>query len=347
MSTNSDPSGALLLGTAAGALLFFKGFRTLREYKIVSDTPRIPIRSAPMGLVHIRGQAQSDQLIPSPITHTACCFYQVKIEHWKSDSHGGQWENYRTDHDGAKFFLQDDTGKILVDSYSAELDLPESPPRVVDGERLGAGNAGLGPTDQELLQYVERAGIRGFTDKAEHWLEKKGPSADPKREQGRQALLELLQSVPTIAAGGGGAVPFEAMEKLMESSGPLPDPEKEQKRQMMLERFRLMKGQPIPIPLKPAGMASGRYRLREYLILPGQQYNVTGTCVENPSPRDQDGRDRCIIAKGQNEKTFLISSKTEVETQKGLRKSAVGMVFGGAALVLVCLALLLAHLGLF
>jgi len=59
MSGKSDPSGALLLGTAAGALIFFKGFRTLREYKIVSDTPRIPIRSVPMGLAHFRGQAQS------------------------------------------------------------------------------------------------------------------------------------------------------------------------------------------------------------------------------------------------------------------------------------------------
>ena len=31
--------------------------------------------------------------------------------------------------------------------------------------------------------------------------------------------------------------------------------------------------------------ATGRYRLRELLILPGQEYHVTGSCVENPEAR--------------------------------------------------------------
>src|SRR5271165_4924384 len=132
MSGNSDPSGALLLGMGAGIYLFFKGFRKFREYKVIEDTPRIPIRSVPMGLVHIHGGAQCDLLISSPISHTQCCFYQVRIERWKSDSHGGNWENYRTESGGTKFYLQDSTGKILVDSYGAEFDLPGSPPRIVD-----------------------------------------------------------------------------------------------------------------------------------------------------------------------------------------------------------------------
>ena len=91
--------------------------------------------------------------------------------------------------------------------------------------------------------------------------------------------------------------------------------------------------------------ATGRYRLREYLILPGQEYHVTGTCVENPNARDE--HDRNMIVLGKNEKTFLISWKAEQEVQQGLRKRALGMVFGGAALAVVCLALLLGHLHLY
>jgi hypothetical protein len=86
---SSDPTGALFLGTGAGVWIFFKGFRVFREFKVVADTPCIPIRSVPMGLVQIRGKALSDQLIPSPITHTPCCFYQVKIERYESGQHGG------------------------------------------------------------------------------------------------------------------------------------------------------------------------------------------------------------------------------------------------------------------
>jgi hypothetical protein len=336
--SRSDPTGALLLGTGAGVWLFFKGFRVFREFKIVADTPCMPIRSIPMGLVQVRGQALADQLIPSPITHTPCCFYQVKIERYETGEHGG-WKNYRTDMDGAKFYLQDQTGKVLVDSYSAEYDLPESPSRVVDGGHI-APLMGTGASDQELLQYVERAGANQLAARVEHWLDKKGPIDDPNREQGRQHLLEMVRMIPQVARGGGG-IPPELIERIA-ASHPLDDPEKEQKRQMFLQHIRETGSLPIP---QSSSMASGRYRLRESLILPGQEYHVTGTCVENPEA--QDAHSRNMIVQGQNEKTFLISWKPEQEVQQGLRKRALGMVFGGAALALFCLALLLGHLHLY
>ncbi len=37
----------------------------------------------------------------------------------------------------------------------------------------------------------------------EHWLDQKGPLDDPKREQGRQTLLEMVRMVPQVARGGG------------------------------------------------------------------------------------------------------------------------------------------------
>ena len=187
--SRSDPTGALFLGTGAGVWIFFKGFRVFREFKIVADTPCMPIRSIPMGLVQVRGKALTDQLIPSPITRTPCCFYQVKIEHYETGEHGG-WKHYRTDMDGAKFYVQDQTGKVLVDSYSAEYDLPESPPRVVDGAHI-APLMGTGASDQELLQYVETAGAHQFAGKIEHWLEHKGPLDDPKSEQGTADAAEI------------------------------------------------------------------------------------------------------------------------------------------------------------
>jgi hypothetical protein len=337
--SRSDPTGALFLGTGAGVWIFFKGFRVFREFKIVADTPCMPIRSIPMGLVQVRGQALTDQLIPSPITHTPCCFYKVNIEHYETGEHGG-WKHYRTDMDGAKFYIQDQTGKVLVDSYSAEYDLPESPPRVVDGAHI-APVMGTGASDQELLQYVETAGAHQFASTIEHWLDTKGPLDDPKREQGRQTLLNMIRVIPQVTAAKG-RIPPELIEKI-EASHPLDDPEKEQQRQMFLQHIRETGS--LPGGQFSGAASSGRYRLREYLILPGQQYHVTGTCVENPN--SQDAHDRNMIVLGKNEKTFLISSKAEQEVQQGLRQRALGMVFGGAALALVCLALLLGHLHLY
>ena len=343
--SRSDPTGALFLGTGAGVWIFFKGFRVFREFKIVADTPRMPIRSIPMGLVQVRGQALSDQLIPSPVTHTPCCFYQVKIERYETGEHGG-WKHYRTDMDGAKFYLQDQTGKVLVDSYAAEYDLPDSPPRVVDGAHI-APLMETGASDQELLQYVEKAGAHKLAAKMEHWLANTGPLDDPRREQGRQTLLEIARMVPKAMAGGAsvpGNIPAALIDKIM-ASHPLADPKKEEQRQKFLQQIRETGTVPMPPVSISVSSATGRYRLREFLILPGQEYHVTGTCVENPEPHD--AHDRNMIVRGQNEKTFLISWKAEQEVQQGLRKRALGMVFGGAALALFCLALLLGHLGMY
>ena len=91
LSSHSDPSGGLALGTLGGVWMFFKGFRVFREYKVVEDTPRINIRSIAMGLVHIRGKAEVEPPILSPVSRTPCCFYKVEIEQWKSEGKSHAW----------------------------------------------------------------------------------------------------------------------------------------------------------------------------------------------------------------------------------------------------------------
>ena len=341
MSSHSDPSGALVLGLLGGLWTFFKGFRVFREYKVVADTPAIPIRSIPMGLVRIRGQAQSDQLMPSPVSHTPCCFYKVEIERWKTENKSGSWAHQHTDLDGTKFFLQDQTGKVLVDGYSAEYDLPQSGERIVDSSRPSTVTAS-GASDAELLQYITYSGVHRIAGSIEHFLEKKGQLADPAKEQTRQNFLSLLEAVPMVAKGG--AVPADLVQKFMASRPPLADPVKEQQRQLAMQ-YMQQRAQSEGLHFGQTNAATGRYRLREYLILPGQEYNITGTCGENP--KAQDGHDRSIICKGDHEKTFLISSKSLEQTPKTLEKSALWMILGGAATSLVCLALLLWQLKMF
>jgi hypothetical protein len=153
--------------------------------------------------------------------------------------------------------------------------------------------------------------------------------------------------IPKAMAGGAavpGNVPAALVEKIM-ASHPLDDPIKEQQRQKFLQQIRETGTVPMPSISVSMSAATGRYRLHEYLILPGEEYHITGTCVENPEARDP--HDCNLIVKGHNEKTFLISCKPDQEVQQGLRKRALGMVFGGAALALFCLTLLLWHLGLY
>ena len=345
MSSNSDPTAALALGFFAGIWIFFKGFKVFREYKIVADTPRIPIRSAPLGLVRIRGKAQTEQVVPSPVSHTPCCFYKVEIDIWKTSEHSGGWHHFRTDTDGARFHIADETGAILVDGHAAEYDLVESCTRSVDSSRLGtaSSSSAVGATDAELLQYIAQSGVHKMSALVEHWLEKRGPLDDPNREQARQTLLAIAQAAPKTALSG--SVPTGLIEKFIASRPPLADPQKEIQRQEAIAHFRQMAQAGQLMPVQVTASVSGRYRLHEYLILPGVEYNVTGSCMENPNPADS--KDRTVLCKGQNEKTFLISYKDGKEMEGGLRKHSLKMILGGAVLSLACLALLLWHLNLF
>ena len=128
MSSNDD--GKLILyatvGFGAGIFLFFKGFKIYREYRVMADTPEIPIRSMPMGLVEIHGKAKSafDRLMDSPVTRRPCLFYKVVIERYHRDSRGrGSWSHYKTACSDLPFYLDDGTGKVLVNPCGAEYDL--------------------------------------------------------------------------------------------------------------------------------------------------------------------------------------------------------------------------------
>jgi hypothetical protein len=81
------------------------------------------------------------------------------------------------------------------------------------------------------------------------------------------------------------------------------------------------------------------YSLEECCIVPDAWYDVTGTCVENAKPVDE--HDLNMIVKGENEKTFLISSKNKKDIQKMLLRRALVSIFFGAGLSVGCLALLL------
>jgi len=129
----------LTIGFGAGLYYFYQGFRTFREYRVLMDTPEVPIRSVAMGLVDIHGKATGTPPIPSPVTQTPCHFYTVDIEHWVTDKNGGHWSHLVTDADGPRFYVADATGKVLVDAHNAEFDLIQTG-RVETWGSLGSGS---------------------------------------------------------------------------------------------------------------------------------------------------------------------------------------------------------------
>jgi hypothetical protein len=352
MSSHSDPTGALLLGMGAGIYMFYKGFRAYREYNVLQDTPRMPIRSVPMGFVHISGKAESAQLLNSPLTKTPCCFYRVEIDQWKTHDRSSSWENICTDADGYRFYVHDDTGRVLVDAHAAEYDLPPTAERVVSSANVTAPHNGAGPTDTELLEYVTYARGHRMADAMSQWLDKKmyqareRGSLDPEKQEKLENFQAMLHALPDIQKTG--KLPLDLVAKAMAMRGPAVDPAKETQRQFMLEMLQKVQTTQPSVSLPDHMLhqaAGGRYRLREYVVLPDHEYFVSGTCAENPSP--QDAHDRNLIVKGRTEPTFLISSQSGQQATKKVGMSSFKMICLGAALTIGCLALLLLHWKMF
>jgi hypothetical protein len=245
---------ALVIGFPAGLYFFFKGLRVYREYRFLSDTPEMPIRSIPIGLVKIHGKAQGSELVRAPVSGTECLFYKVDVETQHSRN-SAFWLHVATDADGALFYLEDETGKVLVDAHGAQYDLIQSG-RIETSEKHS-------PLDGYAVSAI--------------------------RKWSRSRFAVLVRC--------------------------------------------LIHGR------------ASFCRFTEYCILPGHWYDVTGTCVENPNSHDE--HDRNLIAKGRNAATYLISWRSERGLKGTLRGRSVLYVFGGAALSIACLILILGQLAQF
>jgi Ca2+/Na+ antiporter len=285
-----------------GILMFVLGFRIYRQYRIMADTPLIPVRSVPMGLVHVSGKSTGGDPLTSPLTQVPCYYYEVKVEKQVKREDKEEWESVGTEKVEVPFYLEDATGKILVHPQQAEYDVPRSfwgevrprtllsfghPPRKID-ESLGVPL----PTDEHLLAY-----LNGQFSQARAALQaSKMPGA--KAIDKALSVAEKMQALGVSIGAGGISMDF----------------------------------------------GQHTYRLTEHCLVAGRVCNVMGTCTENPTPADE--HDRNLIKRGENEKTFLITTKSEKQIEKSLRLKALLLVVLGAALIVggVALALRSAHM---
>ena len=253
----------LVFGFGLGLFLFFWGLRTFRRGLMVADTPIMPIRGVAMGITQVHGHAGGDTPFPSPVSGTPCYAFRVKIERYAGRN---GWQHHRTDQNGQRFYLIDESGRIHVDPLKAEFDVPVNCRREIGGPVMGFSL-------MNLFRPMEADASDGS-----------GLSADAKTED------ELLEY---SGVGYGCTDPF---------------------------------------------------RFTEYCIKPDHEYDVLGTCVENPRP--EDDYDRNLITKGEHNGTFLISSKSAEELKQGAGWRSSMMVMGGAALAVFCAALFMARHGL-
>ena len=161
-----------LLGLGFGVFLFFRAFGWLKSKRLIENVPTSKIRSIAMGLVEVKGRVVpfGDKLLRSPFTDKGCVYFRFSIEEYKSSGRSSRWVTVRKGEDSVPFFVEDGTGRVLVDPRGAKIEIlrdnefrsgfmkdpPEGVKRFLRGSGLGFESFfGMNKTMRYRESYIE------------------------------------------------------------------------------------------------------------------------------------------------------------------------------------------------
>lgn len=148
------------IGFFIGLYGILYGFKSYRQYQYIRDTPTANAQSISIGLVELDGiiKPKDDNVYENPITGDDCVYYEREIEKYNPKDKGSDWDEIHTDNCGAIFYIEDETGKVLVNPDNPETDLKDRSIRQEEyktnpGKELPKAlqGAGLSNTDSTLV----------------------------------------------------------------------------------------------------------------------------------------------------------------------------------------------------
>jgi len=108
-----------LLMCVSAISLFFWGWELFNKQRLIEAIPLATIKSVPMGLVRISGRAVRNNPLVTPITERDCVFFKYLIEKNVIALSGNRTE-VEEDVSAEPFWLEDSTGRILIEPYNCE-----------------------------------------------------------------------------------------------------------------------------------------------------------------------------------------------------------------------------------
>jgi len=141
---------------AVGLSLTYAGYTKYKLVEKIKNTPTSKVRSAAAGLVELFGKAKCQEKLISPITKSTCTYWKVDAQYYYQTKNSSGWRTFYSDLSGKQFFLEDDTGKMLIDTKSAQVSIP--PDFHFQGHLSDKAFFGLIPQQQldaKVLAYLE------------------------------------------------------------------------------------------------------------------------------------------------------------------------------------------------
>jgi hypothetical protein len=355
------------VGACAGIYFFVRGFLILQRRQLIRNTPASKLRSASLGLVEVSGLATGPYTLTAPITGATCYCYRTVAWRLEQAGKNKEWKKVAEESLHVPFFLDDNTGKVLVDPRGAELDIHRDFHQEYSDNLFSSHDLVPLPVSDFLMRHGVSADgksvrIDEFCVKPKNFLfilgtlaenqgTTLGPAPLPNGNDGRlpfeqevanhlfspsfswSAPLDTLAPASLQPNASAGTMAVEHPT----GSGPAASPPA-MTQQGKIAAALMRAGITNPAAWKAAGLdpTAGVAHVEEPF----------GDRSEASSPPESwDPHPPVVLMKGTNNPAFLISWRSQGAVLNSLAWKSTLMIWGGPALTLVCLYLLAAQLG--
>jgi hypothetical protein len=365
-----------IIGAFAGLYIFYRGFLLLQRRHLILDTPASKVRSASLGMVELNGLATGPYTVVAPITERACYYYRTIAWEWKRQGRNTKWVKVAAECMHVPFFLDDNTGKIMVDPRGAELDLhrdfqqqfcdgfftlkQEAPPNVHSFlSRHGVSTNNKIKVEEFCIKPKNALFVLGTLD--ENLSLELSPKPIPEMESvsagstfsfslggsavswmgnamGASPLLDLASRRKSEDARLGAAVLGNS--KLNSSSTTANAATKVihlSTAAAPANTTEMTQQQKVAAALMRAGITNPTAWAAAGVAPGTPVFGSSAASQENSSPADFEQHPRVVIMKGENNPTFLISWRSQRDLARTLGWKCTLMIWGGPALTILCL----------
>ena len=351
------------IGACVGAYLFYRGFRMLARKRLIMDTPASKIRSASIGLVEVSGLAVGPYTMNAPITGESCYYYRTMAWQLKQSGKNKEWEKVADESLHVPFYLDDNTGRVLVDPQGAEMNIH----RDFHDEFRGSFFSSSLDVPANVACFLARHGaspdkktrVDEYCIKPKNFLFILGTLAEnPGLPVSPTPVRSLTSGQHTVAFHIPGTIAGVSLSTRVTSTSS--------------ELFTAFKGDMAPqeiIRLSPdtkpanssdmtqqgkiaaammkAGITNPAAWAAAGVQYPGVTVNPAGSlsATATASVEEFDMNPKTVLMKGTHDPAFFISWQSQRDMVKALGWKSTLMIWGGPALTLLCAYLLAARFG--
>jgi E3 Ubiquitin ligase len=353
---------ALIAGVCAGIYLFCHGFRLLQRRRLILNTPFSKIRSASLGLVEVSGLAAGPYTIRAPITAMPCYYHRTVVWQMKQEGKSKEWVKVLDENLHLPFYLDDNTGRVLINPDGAEMDLHRdfceeynssffsSRPDIPANVLAFLGQHGI--ADDKQLKVEE------YCIKPKNALfvlgtvaENPGVTVDATPVRRVSDAAELHLSVSAMLTGKIGelqsaqlAPPSKPVTVLSSNSDESPEIVRLSPQVAPTTSADMSQQQKIAAAMSKAGITNPAAWAMVGMHPLDSSLNSAGA-VAATSAGEFDLHPKTVLMKGDNNPAFFISWRSQRDVAQALGWKSALMIWGGPVLTTICLFILCAGLG--